>query len=369
MSAPIADGGSVLVALGIGVAFGWTLERAGLGSARKLMGQFYFTDLTVFKVMFSAIVTAMLGTFWLAQVGVLDLSRVYVPETFITPQLVGGLVFGVGFALAGLCPGTSCVAAATGRGDGAAVVAGMLSGVLTTGIGFTLLHRFYESGARGSFTLPQLFVVPRGFVTFAIVVIAVMGFLLAERLERRTATIGSMGRRGASLAITAVILGSLAAIAPPSDATADGRISAVDVAGWIKDRRPALRIVDVRSTEAFDDYHIPTAIRAPLGSTGAPPAAFDAPIVVYADTPAHGRDASSALTARGYRRVSYLPGGVTDWLDQVMNASLPRNASPEAKAAFAKARELCLFFGGVPRVDVDPTDRPASVQQVRRRGC
>jgi hypothetical protein len=56
---------SLLFASTIGVAFGWTLERAGLGSARKLVGQFYLNDLTVFKVMFSAIVTAMLGVFWL----------------------------------------------------------------------------------------------------------------------------------------------------------------------------------------------------------------------------------------------------------------------------------------------------------------
>src|SRR4051794_20925526 len=111
----------MIAAILIGIAFGFTLERAGLGSARKLTGQFYFTDFTVFKVMFSGIVVAMLGAFWLAHFGVLDLSRVYVPETFLLPQLIGGIVFGIGFVIAGLCPGTSCVAAATGRGDGLAV--------------------------------------------------------------------------------------------------------------------------------------------------------------------------------------------------------------------------------------------------------
>jgi uncharacterized membrane protein YedE/YeeE len=109
---------ALAVAFGVGLGFGWWLERAGLGSASKLMGQFHLTDLAVFKVLFSAIVTAMLGLFWLSRIGVVDLSRVYVPETFVLPQLVGGLVFGAGMALAGLCPGTSCVAAATGRGMG-----------------------------------------------------------------------------------------------------------------------------------------------------------------------------------------------------------------------------------------------------------
>ena len=63
--------GALWIALGIGIAFGACLERAGLGNARKLVGQFYRTDFTVFKVMFSAIVTAMLGAFWLGRLGVL----------------------------------------------------------------------------------------------------------------------------------------------------------------------------------------------------------------------------------------------------------------------------------------------------------
>lgn len=187
MTAPLfpGDGPSLAVALAIGIAFGWSLERAGLGSARKLMGQFYLTDLTVFKVMFSAIVTAMLGTFWLGRLGVLDLSQVYVPETFLLPQLVGGLIFGAGFALAGLCPGTSCVAAATGRGDGALVVVGMFTGVLVTGLAFAPLQTFYARGARGTWTLPQALHLPYGVVVLAIVAVALGGFRVAEWVEKR----------------------------------------------------------------------------------------------------------------------------------------------------------------------------------------
>lgn len=177
--------GSLAVAVIIGIAFGWTLECAGLGSAPKLAGQFYLTDFTVFKVMFSAIVTAMLGAFWLARLGVLDLSRVYVPETYLAPQLAGGLLFGAGFVIAGLCPGTSCVAAATGRGDGALVMLGMFSGVLATGLAFAPLRRFYESTARGPVTLPDLLHVPYGAVVAAVVAMALIAFQFAGRLERR----------------------------------------------------------------------------------------------------------------------------------------------------------------------------------------
>lgn len=176
----------ILVAVAIGAAFGFALERAGLGSARKLTGQFFLTDLTVFKVMFSAIVTAMLGTFWLGRLGVMDLSFVYVPDTYLPAQLTGGAIFGAGFGLAGLCPGTSCVAAATGRGDGAMAVAGMFGGVLATGLGFPLVEHLYNAGARGAWTLPQLLHLPPGVVVFGVVLMALAGFAAAERIENST---------------------------------------------------------------------------------------------------------------------------------------------------------------------------------------
>jgi uncharacterized membrane protein YedE/YeeE len=176
---------AMIAAFAIGIAFGVALERAGLGSARKLIGQFYLTDFTVFKVMFSAIVTAMLGAFWLSRLGIVDLSRVYVPQTWLLPQLAGGLIFGIGFVIAGLCPGTSCVAAASGRGDGLAVVAGMFAGVLVTGLAFAPLRAFYESTSRGTLTLPDVLHVPYGVVVFAVVLMALGGFAAAERIEKR----------------------------------------------------------------------------------------------------------------------------------------------------------------------------------------
>ncbi len=58
---------SLFLAVFIGIAFGFFLERGGLGSSTKLAAQFYLTDLSVFKVMFTAIVTAMLGLYWLSR--------------------------------------------------------------------------------------------------------------------------------------------------------------------------------------------------------------------------------------------------------------------------------------------------------------
>ena len=190
MIAPFAETGALgpegllLTAPLIGFAFGWFLERAGLGSATKLAGQFYFTDLTVFKVMFSALLTAALGAFWLSAFGFLDLDLVYLSETFVLPQALGGVLFGAGFLVAGLCPGTSCVAAAAGRVDGAAVVAGMLFGIVAFNGAFEWIAGFYETTSLGPVTLPELAGISRGTGVAILTGVALTGFALVARMER-----------------------------------------------------------------------------------------------------------------------------------------------------------------------------------------
>jgi len=191
VSAPFYEHGlfgestSLLVALAIGVAFGWFLERGGMGSATKLAGQFYLTDMAVLKVLFSAVVTTMLGVFWLSELGWLDLPLVYLPSTYLLPQLVGGLVFGLGFVMGGLCPGTSCVSAATGRRDGLAVVGGMLFGVFLFNEVFSLIEPFYRSTPMGQITIPELLGVPFSWVVFGIVLAALAAFRGSEWIESR----------------------------------------------------------------------------------------------------------------------------------------------------------------------------------------
>ena len=169
----------------IGFAFGWFLERGGLGDARKLAQQFYFRDLTVFKVLFSALLTAMLGAFWLDRFGLLDLDLDYLPETFVLPQAVGGALFGAGFLVGGLCPGTSCVAAASGRLDGLAVIGGMLLGVFVFNVAFDWIAPFYDSSALGPVTLTDAVGLSRGAGVALVTAVALGGFAVASRLERR----------------------------------------------------------------------------------------------------------------------------------------------------------------------------------------
>jgi len=90
-----------VIALLIGISFGFWLERAGFGYSRKLALQFYFRDMTVLKVMFTAIVVAMLGLLYFSLFGWIDMSKVYINPTFLGAQAIGGLVLGIGFAVGG----------------------------------------------------------------------------------------------------------------------------------------------------------------------------------------------------------------------------------------------------------------------------
>jgi hypothetical protein len=175
---------SLIVAVIIGFGFGFFLERAGFGSARKLTAQFYLIDLAVFKVMFTAIVTAMLGVFYLSWMGFLDLSLVYLSTTYLVPQLLGGALLGFGFVVGGYCPGTSVVGMATGRVDALVYGAGLMAGIFVFGEAYPFIEGFMYSTDMGTITLPQLFGVPYGLVMLVIVLIALLGFWAAPSIER-----------------------------------------------------------------------------------------------------------------------------------------------------------------------------------------
>ena len=181
------DETSLILAFVLGIGFGFFLERAGFGSAKKLVSQFYLDDLAVFKVMFTAIVTAMLGTFYLGWMGVLDLSLVYRTPTVWVPQVVGGLLLGVGFVVGGYCPGTSVASVATGRIDAFFYLLGIVGGTVLFALAFPILSGLYHAGDHGVRSLPETLHLPAGLVVLLVVLMAIGGFTGAELLERRAA--------------------------------------------------------------------------------------------------------------------------------------------------------------------------------------
>jgi rhodanese-related sulfurtransferase len=150
----------------------------------------------------------------------------------------------------------------------------------------------------------------------------------------------------------------------------EDHITAVELATWIRERKPGLRVIDLRLAAEFDEYHLPRAEQIPLESLTKTPFQPDETIVLISDGGAHAAQAWVFLEALGHRQVYFLRGGLQEWLDEVMNPALAAKASPEEAKAFASVAELSRYFGGVPRLGVAPRPPAGSaVAAIRRRGC
>lgn len=176
--------GSWLVFLAIGFCFGFILESVGFGDSRKLAGQFYFTELTVLKVMFTAIVVCMVLIFWSSALGWLDYDQIWVNPTYLWPGIIGGLIMGLGFILGGYCPGTSLVSMATFKVDGTLFVAGVVTGVFAFGETVSLFNEFWHSSYLGRLTLPEWLGLPTGIVVFLVVCMALFMFWGGEKIRQ-----------------------------------------------------------------------------------------------------------------------------------------------------------------------------------------
>ncbi len=173
------------IAVLLGVGFGFCLERAGFGSARKLTSVFYLFDMAVVKVMFTAIVTAMVGLFVLSSVDVLSLAELYIEPTSYGAQLLGGLVFGAGFIIGGYCPGTCVAAMATGKKDGIVFALGMLAGAMAYAELTPGLEAWIKATSRGELTLPALTGVDMGWWVIAFVAFLLLAARGMDWLQRR----------------------------------------------------------------------------------------------------------------------------------------------------------------------------------------
>ena len=175
---------SLAGALVLGVGFGFVLERSGFGRAQILVAQFYGTNMRVYRTMFTAVVTAGLGTTLLAAAGLLELRAVTINyPTFLWPMVAGGLLVGAGFVISGYCPGTSAVAAASGKLDGALTVLGTILGAVAYAEVQPALGAFHDSGKLGSVFLYDLLHLPALALALLVAVVAALTFKGAGKIE------------------------------------------------------------------------------------------------------------------------------------------------------------------------------------------
>lgn len=377
----------LVAAVLLGFFFGFVLERSGFGRAHVLAAQFYFRDMRVLKVMFSAIVTALLGMTILGGLGVLDMGALRIPPTFLWPQLVGGLLLGAGFIVSGYCPGTGVVAMASGKRDGIATIFGVAAGSVLFGLFYPLYEGFYTSGSMGVVTFPALLGLPQPLLAVGVALMAIGAFLGAEKAERALAAKDRSeppaGRPGTRRRVFA-LFGGAAAIgvltlllprtAPALAGKSVGTMDPVEFARLAVDDPTSYWLVDLRTDGAPDsERRIPGSILVPEDD---PDAAFlaDLPgtrrLILYGETDLVDLPRS---IERFTGTVCVLDGGYRAFEEGILEPPTPPD--PPTAAAIEEFRLLSAlhahFTGSDARIET-PTVAPRKIERTGQKkgaGC
>ena len=334
----------------IGFAFGFTLEMSGFGDSRKLAAQFYFTELTVLKVMFTAIVTAMVLLFGAVGLGLLNFNLVWVNETYLASGILGGLIMGVGFIIGGFCPTTSLASASTGKIDGVFFMLGGFVGAFLFGETHKYFENWYNNaGYYGRVTLDQVFNLPVGVIVLMVVFMALFMFWGAEQLERIVGK-KDMSKepkiRLAGAGLLAVAAVAVLFLGTPSSETkykrltferdmegqkvqytADemlefrqAQIHPGELLATLADDRLITSIIDVRPETDYNLFHVVNSVNIPAAeiNTAIPSLLADQTSnkvhVVVSNDEANATAVWRILVAEAVPNVYILEGGINNWI-------------------------------------------------------
>ena len=179
----LSHSAEMVIAVFIGIGFGFVLERAGFGRSDVLAQIFYGRDFRVMRVMFTAIVTAMLGLYFLDLIGIMPLYSIGLLDTYVLPQLLGGLLVGAAFVVGGWCPGTSIVGMVSGKKDALLFVLGVPLGSLVFTLFYDVIGDLHHTGAMGRIILSEFFGIPSGYVVFGVVLFAIGVLFAVTKIE------------------------------------------------------------------------------------------------------------------------------------------------------------------------------------------
>jgi len=334
----------------IGFGFGFTLEMSGFGNSRKLAAQFYFTEMTVLKVMFTAIVTAMVLLFGAVSLGILNFNLVWVNETYLASGILGGLIMGVGFIVGGFCPTTSLASASTGKIDGMLFMLGGFVGAFLFGETEKYFDYWYtHAGYFGRLTLDQVFNIPVGVVVLLVVLMALFMFWGSEQLERIVGK-KDMSKepklRIAGAGLLAAVAIAIVFIGTPTTAekydrlsfnrtegeeqvvlTADEMLSTRqayvhpgELLKTMADDRLIASIIDVRPEADYNLFHIVNSVNIPAANINSviPTLLVDQTpnkvVVVVSNDETAATEAWKILVAEAVPNVYILEGGINNWI-------------------------------------------------------
>lgn len=175
-----------------GLVFGFALERAGFASACNLTAQLRFKDWRVFKVMFTAIIVAAFGLYFLQAGGLMTKDDIYIPTVFLWATLLGGVGVGAGMAVGGYCPGTSVVGFVSGKIDGLVFFIGLALGTFVFAGAYDVIEPILEAvpGPEAQ-TVPELLHLPTLLVLFMLLGVLVgVGWMTRDRKSAAPITRG-----------------------------------------------------------------------------------------------------------------------------------------------------------------------------------
>lgn len=171
-----------ILALVLGVFFGFALNKAGLTKYNKIVNVYRFTDMTVLKFMMTALVVSMSGLYALRGLGLITFPNV--PTTYIVGNLVGGVIFGFGMALSGYCPGTAAAGAGEGKLDYLIPgLLGFLVGAVIYGLTYEKVFPMISALANyGNTTMPDLWNLSPFLTILTFTLISLLLFYMIERV-------------------------------------------------------------------------------------------------------------------------------------------------------------------------------------------
>lgn len=324
-----------IIAIILGVAFGFILEQAGFGSSRKLAGVFYGYDFVVLRVFFTAAITAMTGLIFGNYFGIIDINMVYINPTFVWSIIIGGVIMGVGFVVGGFCPGTSLAGAATGKIDAMFFIGGILIGVLIFGEMFPVFEPLYKANALGPIKIYNTLGISQGLFAFLLIIIAVVAFYVTRRIENKINNIPA-AESTHSYAFATAVLAIIAAIVLfiPAERKNKGSISyAQEVDAILKDNSRFIHtdelafnlmhhdfnpvLVDIRTPEEYKNFSLPGAINIPLKEVLAPQwrnfFRDKKEVVIYSNSSVYTEDAYILLHQAGIENIRILQGGLNEF--------------------------------------------------------
>lgn len=169
---------ALVQALVFGLAFGFLLQKGGVAKFDILIGVLLLENFVVVQVMLSAIVVGMIGVYLLQRMGLLEPQ---IKETVYGSNIIGGLIFGVGFGLLAYCPGTDAAAVGQGNLDALAGIAGLILGSYLFALASGITDKSVTTwGRRGKITLADATGAPLGAVVAIAVAVLVSVLVLLE---------------------------------------------------------------------------------------------------------------------------------------------------------------------------------------------